>query len=137
MLGLEQIDRLRELGVDLRHVCLSHLDRRPDLAYHREILASGVRVEYDSAFRWRAEQGNPTLDLIVALLPEFPGQIMLGMDAARRRYWHSHGGQPGLSFLLNEFSAQLRASGITDAQWQDIFVATPAATYAFRSSPAP
>jgi predicted metal-dependent phosphotriesterase family hydrolase len=137
MLGLEQIERLRELGVDLRHVCLSHLDRRPDLAYHREILASGVRVEYDSAFRWRAEQGNPTLDLIVALLPEFPGQIMLGMDAARRRYWHSHGGQPGLSFLLNEFSAQLRASGITDAQWQDIFVATPAATYAFRSSPAP
>ena len=132
-LGLEQVSRLRELGVDLSHVCLSHLDRRPDLGYHREILASGVRVEYDSAFRWRAEQGNPTRDLVVALLPEFPGQIMLGMDAARRSYWRSYGGQPGLSFLLREFSAQLRAAGMTVAQWQDIFVRTPAETYAFSS----
>ena len=132
-LGLEQVARLRELGVDLRHVCLSHLDRRPDLAYHREILASGVRVEYDSAFRWRTEPGNPTLDLVIALVPEFPGQIMLGMDAARRGYWRSYGGQPGLSFLLKEFSAQLRAAGMTEAQWQDVFVRTPAETYAFSS----
>jgi phosphotriesterase-related protein len=136
-LGVEQVARLRELGVDLRHVCLSHLDRRPDLAYHREILASGVRVEYDSAVRWKAAHGNPTLDLLVALVPEFPGQIMLGMDAARRGYWRSYGGRPGLSFLLNEFSVQMRAAGMTEAQWQDVFVATPAATYAFQSNPAP
>jgi len=134
-LGVEQVARLRELGVDLRHVCLSHLDRRPDLAYHREILASGVRVEYDSAFRWKFTQGNPTLDLLVALVPEFPGQIMVGMDAARRGHWRSYGGQPGLSFLLNEFSVQLRTAGMTETQWQDVLVATPAATYAFQANP--
>ena len=42
--ALEQIELLRGFGVDLRHVCLSHTDRRPDVAYHREILASGVKV---------------------------------------------------------------------------------------------
>jgi len=135
--GLEQVARVRELGVAVRHDCISHPDRRPAPADHREMLTSGVRVDCDRAFRGRPEQGNPTRDLVVALLPEFPGQIMRGMDAARREYWRSYGGQPGLGFLRNEFSAQLRAAGMTGAQWQDIFVATPAATYAFQSNPVP
>jgi phosphotriesterase-related protein len=130
-LGLEQVERLRDLGVDLRHVCLSHLDRKPDPAYHREILASGVRIEYDSAFRWKSESRNPTLDLVLELLPDFPNQIMLGMDAARRSYWHQYGGAPGLSFLLTDFSARLRAEGLTDAQLNNLFITNPASTYAF------
>jgi len=132
-LGLEQVARLRDLGVDLRHVVLSHLDRQPDLAYHRAILASGVRVEYDSAHRWKPGQGNPTLGLVRALLPDFPGQLMLGMDAARRSYWRHYGGSPGLSYLLKDFSALLRTAGLTADQLHDLFVTTPAATYAFAS----
>lgn len=134
-LGIYQIDRLRALEVDLHHVVLSHLDRKPDAGYHREILASGVRVEYDSAFRWNEGRGNPTLDLVLALLPEFPGQIMLGMDAARLSYWRNYGGSPGLSYLLTDFTATLRAAGCSDAQLHDLFVSTPAGTYAF-STPA-
>jgi len=132
-LAVAQVERLRAAGVDLRHVCLSHTDRKPDLGLHRELLASGVRVEYDSALRWKAGQGNPTRDLIVALLSEFPDQIMLGMDAARRGYWRSYGGAPGLSFLLGEFSAQLRDAGLSPALLEKIFVSTPASTFAFSS----
>lgn len=130
-LALTQVDTLRRHGVDPRHVCLSHTDRQPDLAYHREILASGVRVEFDSAFRWKAGQGNPTRDLLLALLPDFPDQLMLGMDAARRGYWRHYGGTPGLTYLLTDFSAQLRAAGVTAENWRRIFVGTPAATFAF------
>ncbi len=132
-LGLEQVSRLRDLGVDLSHVVLSHLDRKPDVTYHRGILASGVRVEYDSAFRWKTGQGNPTRDLVVALLPEFPDQIMLGMDAARRGYWRSHGGAPGMSYLLREFSIELRQAGLTEAELRRIFVTTPASAYSFNT----
>lgn len=132
-LALEQIDVLERHGVDLRHVCLSHTDRQPDAGYHREILATGVRVEFDSAFRWKPADGNPTLDLLVALLPEFPDQIMLGMDAARRGYWRSHGGSPGLAFLLTEFSAALCAAGISKDTLHRIFVSNPAATFSFAS----
>lgn len=135
-LALEQVARLQALGVNLRQVCLSHTDRRPDLGYHREILATGVRLEYDSAFRWPAGRGNPTRDLLATLLPEFPDQLMLGMDAARRSYWRSYGGAPGLSFLLTEFSAQLRASGVSDAALHRVFVTTPADTFAFGPRPA-
>lgn len=131
-LALEQADRFARLGVDLRHVCISHTDRKPDAALHRDLLQTGVRVEYDSAFRWKAGQGNPTLDLVLALIGDFPDQIMLGMDAARRSYWKHYGGQPGLGFLLTDFAATLRARGLSEEQWRRIFVTTPAATYSFR-----
>jgi phosphotriesterase-related protein len=132
-LALEQIERLRARGVDLRHVCLSHTDRKPDLGYHREILSTGVRLEYDSAFRWPDHTTrNPTRDLLVALLPDFPDQLMLGMDAARRSYWHSYGGAPGLSFLLTTFSAELRAAGVSTETLHRVFVSTPAQTFSFK-----
>lgn len=134
-LALEQVECLRALGVPLRHVCLSHTDRKPDVGYHREILSTGVRVEFDSAFRWPAGESNPTRDLLVALLPEFPDQIMLGMDAARRRYWRSYGGEPGLSFLLTEFTVQLWAVGMTPAMFERVFISTPAATFSFAAPP--
>lgn len=130
-LALGQIEALRREGVALEHVCLSHTDRKPDMGYHREILASGVSVEFDSAFRWNAGQGNPTRELLLALLGDFPNQLMLGMDAARRQYWRSYGGGPGLSFLLTDFTAQLRAAGVSDAWLENIFVRTPAAVFSF------
>lgn len=130
-LGLEQVEMLQKHGVDLAHVVLSHLDRKPDLASHREILSTGVCVEYDSAVRWKAGQGNPTLDLLTELFPEFPDQIMLGMDAARRSYWKHHGGAPGMNFLLTTFTEQMKSAGLTDHDLQRIFVANPAKAYAF------
>ncbi|MFZ9938275.1 MAG: phosphotriesterase family protein [Luteolibacter sp.] len=133
-LGLEQVAMLEDHGVDLHHVVLSHLDRKPDIAYHREILSSGVRVEYDSAFRWKSAE-NPTLDLVEKLLPEFPEQIMLGMDAARPAYWTSYGGSPGLSWLLNDFTKMMRSRGITDALWNRVFITNPASTYQFKHTP--
>lgn len=130
--GMEQVSMLKHHGVDLRHVVLSHLDRKPDVGYHREILSSGVRVEYDSGFRWKSGK-NPTLDLLEELLPEFPGQIMLGMDAARPSYWKSYGGAPGLTWLLEDFSALMRSRGITSRQLNRIFITNPASTYQFKS----
>jgi phosphotriesterase-related protein len=129
--ALEQISLLRDFGVDLHHVCLSHTDRKPDLDYNRKILRSGVRLEFDSAFRWKQGRGNPTLELVAALAPEFPDQIMLGMDAARRGYWKNYGGAPGLSFLLKSFSTQLRARGVTEDSLCRIFVKTPAEVFQF------
>jgi len=129
--GLEQIEVLRANGAPPQHVVLSHTDRKPDLEYHRALLRTGVGLEYDSAFRWKAGQENYTLKLLLALLPEFPEQIMLGMDAARRGYWHSYGGQPGLAFLLTDFSRQLRAQGIGDNLLHQVFVTNPRRYYRF------
>lgn len=130
-LGLEQASFFRREGVSLRHVCLSHMDRRPDAGYHRALLETGVRLEYDSGFRWKGRADNPTADLVAGLIGDFPDQIMLGMDAARRSYWKCYGGGPGLTFLLEGFSAILRERGVPAAALQKIFVTTPAQTFSF------
>jgi phosphotriesterase-related protein len=130
--AMVQVDLLRQQGVDLTHVCLSHTDRKPDLTYHRDLLQTGVKVEFDSAFRWPKNQGNPTLDLVLTLTPEFPTQILLGLDAARRSYWKSYGGQPGLSFLLTDSRPELIARGLEPALLDNIFIHNPATTFQFK-----
>lgn len=128
--GILQVEFLEKQGVDLGHVVISHTDRNPDFGYHREMLQSGVCLEYDSAFRWKTGQQNVTLQLLLELLPEFPHQLMLGMDAARRQYWESYGGYPGLCFLLDTFSKRLCAEGISEGMLDLIFKDNPASAYA-------
>jgi phosphotriesterase-related protein len=130
--ALEQVRLFQELGASLAHVVLSHTDRKPDVEYHKETLASGVMLEYDSAFRWPASEANPTLELVVAMVGAgLGGQILLGMDAARRKYWRSYGGGPGLRFLLYEFVPQLREAGLVQNDIDAIFVGNPARGYGF------
>lgn len=129
--ALEQVALLREEGADISRVVLSHLDRKPDPAYHRAVLKTGVKLEYDSAFRWKPGQPNHTLNLVAELIHEFPNQIMLGMDAARKKYWINYGGAPGLNYLLTTFSEMLKSAGVSDALLHNIFVKTPADSFSF------
>jgi phosphotriesterase-related protein len=130
--GAEQVAFLASRGVEPRHVVLSHTDRHPDPAYHRELFRSGAYIEYDRTFRAKLDDLNPTLRLFAAMVKEFPDQVMLGTDGARPSYWRSYGGGPGLDYLLREFSDRARTLGVTDAELEKVFVANPARAYAFR-----
>jgi phosphotriesterase-related protein len=118
-----------KLGADLPHVVISHVDRCQDIGYNRELLQTGVRVEYDSAFRWK-EDTNWTYKLLEALLPDFPDQITMGMDAAKTSYWQSYGGKPGLNFLLTTFKDELQKMGLGQ-YYEKIFFKNPAQLYSF------
>lgn len=131
--ALEQVALFAKLGVDPSHIILSHLDRKPDIGYHREVLSTGVYLEYDHAFRWKTDN-NPTRELLVSLAGDgYLNQLMLGMDAARSSYWRSFGGSPGLTFLLETFSEQLRAAGWTEEHFITIFCRNPSRAFAFTS----
>ena len=135
--ALEQLEFLSAAGVSPTHVVLSHTDRTPDVAYHEEILRTGAFVEFDSAFRWKRDEGNPTRDLVTRLVASGLGdQILLGMDAARRAYWRSYGGAPGMAYLLTDFVPQLREAGLSESDVHRLFVSNPARAYRFRSTPA-
>ena len=98
--ALEQVRLFQELGASLTHVVLSHTDRKADPGYHKEILSTGVMLEYDSAFRWPEADGNPTLALVLTMFAEgFGKQIVLGMDAARQKYWRSYWWRSGIALL--------------------------------------
>lgn len=127
-LAMEQAEMFDSLGVDLSHVVICHVDRLNDLQYHRDLLQTGVFVEYDSAFRWKEE--NITLGLLEELLPEFPDQITVGMDAARNTYWRVFGGEPGLDYLMTTFRSELQVRGL-DKYWDNLMIRNPAAVYSF------
>ena len=129
--ALEQVGILTSSGATTDHIVLSHLDRNPDVGYHREVLSTGVGLEFDSAFRWGDRQ-NQTLNLIHQLFPDFPDQIVLGMDAARRSYWKVYGGKPGMAFLATEFRKTLLDVGLSETDLERIFIRNPSQYYSFK-----
>ena len=127
--AIDQVNIFEKLGAHLQHVVISHVDRCQDIGYNRALLETGVKVEYDSAFRWK-EKENWTYKLLQALLPDFPDQITMGMDAAKTTYWQSYGGKPGLKFLLTTFKDDLQQMGLGQ-YYENIFVKNPAQLYSF------
>lgn len=128
--AIAQAELFHQLGANLDHVVISHVDRCKDLGYQQALMQTGVRVEYDSAFRWKAGNENFTFTLLEKLLPDYPDQITVGMDAARHTYWKSYGGQPGLTYLLTDFVTELHKRGLADYQ-EKIFIENPKQLYTF------
>jgi 5-phospho-D-xylono-1,4-lactonase len=134
--GLEQVRLLADMGVDLSHVALSHVDKIVDRGYHRELLATGASAEYDGSFRWPAGEQNGTLTLLGWMAEDgLADRIVLGMDAARRRYYRVHAGSPGLTWLLDGFSSLMENAGLDASVRRELFVANPARIFAFAPIP--
>jgi 5-phospho-D-xylono-1,4-lactonase len=130
--GEEQVRLLLDGGAHPAHVVLSHTDRLPDIPYHRALLSSGVTLEYDHHFRTYLKDGTcPTADLVAKLAPDFPDQVVVGMDMARRSYWHGLGGRPGLVWLLTVLPALLRERGLHDDLIEHVLTHNPARAFAF------
>ena len=131
--ALEQVQMLADLGVDPSHVALSHVDKVVDRGYHRDMLSSGAFAEYDQSFRW-GDRPNGTITLLQWMIEDGLGdRLLLGMDAARRRYYRVHGGAPGLTWLLGGFSEAMTNAGLTGPIRQGLFVHNPARYLAFRT----
>jgi phosphotriesterase-related protein len=105
--AIAQAELFAKLGANLDHIVLSHVDRNKDLGYHKELMQTGISVEYDSAFRWKETDENWTYTLLEKLLPLYPNQITAGMDAAKNIYWKAYNGKPGLDYLLTTFKDEL------------------------------
>jgi 5-phospho-D-xylono-1,4-lactonase len=133
--AMEQIDLLEAAGVDLSRLTLSHTDRLPNSAVHRALLRRGVKLEYDSCFRWKAHEENHSLRLLIELAAEFPEQLMLGMDAARRGYLMAYSGSPGLQYLAIDFRRQLEKQGVKGSLIRAFFIGNPAKAFSFAGSP--
>ena len=125
--GMAQVALFQSLSLPLDRVILSHTDKLPDPAYHRDLLSSGVNVEYDQSLRHAEEAAPQSARLIGQMWEEgFGSQIMLGTDGARRSLWATLGGSPGLAWLATGFVEILRDHGITESQVRAMLVENPA-----------
>jgi phosphotriesterase-related protein len=124
--AMAQLELLVSLGVPLNRVAISHTDKVPDAAYHRDILQTGVNLEYDQALR-QAGSAKTTPQLLAAMIEEgFLPQLMLGTDGARRSLWRTLGGSPGLAYLAAGFAEVLGAHGVAEDARRALFVENPA-----------
>jgi 5-phospho-D-xylono-1,4-lactonase len=129
--AIEQVELLARLGVDPAHIILSHVDKVVDRGYHGELLATGAFAEYDQSFRWGAER-NGSLELLRwAAEQDLAGQIVLGMDAAKRHYYTVYDGRPGLGWLLDGFTELMAQAGIDGPTRDRLFVDNPARAFTF------
>jgi 5-phospho-D-xylono-1,4-lactonase len=131
--AMEQVALFLELGADINHIVLSHIDKLKDLAVHKELMQTGVYVEYDSHFRWKTKNDNWTYTLLENLLPYYADRIVIGMDMARHTYWKSYGGQPGLVFLCTAFKEELETRGLGN-YFEKLFFTNPHQLYSFVES---
>ena len=130
--AMAQIELLQELGVPLERVVVSHTDKVTDLGYHRDLLGTGVNLEYDQGLRRAGDEVNATAQVVAEMVAAgFRNQIMLGTDGARRSLWVAHGGFPGLAWLFTGFVEQLAGLGVGADDVEAIFVVNPARFLAF------
>jgi predicted metal-dependent phosphotriesterase family hydrolase len=131
--AIEQLALLQELKVPLSSVILSHTDKENDVGYHREILSSGVYVEYDQSLRQVNDDAAPSAILTLAMVGEgFGNQIMFGTDGARRSLWTTLGGSPGLAWLYSGWSKKLLQMGLEESVLAEIFIKNPRRALAFK-----
>lgn len=127
-LALEQVRYLTDLGVAPGRLALSHVDRRVDPAFHGELAASGVFLEYDSLTRCGKGLDATVVGLVRQMVDGgWAGSVLLGSDISRQGYWRHYGGGPGLSFLPGAFREQLGRAGLEGTVLERIYVDNPRA----------
>jgi phosphotriesterase-related protein len=131
--AMAQIELFDRLGIPLDRVVISHTDKVNDLSYHRDLLATGVYLEYDQASRWGEESVDRTARIVAAMVGEGrTNRLMLSSDAARRSMWAVHGGL-GLAWLALRFVEILNDLGVDPAAIEEMLRENPARFLAFEA----
>jgi len=125
-MALEQVEILNGEGVDPGRLVLGHMDRNPDFEYHKKSAQTGANLQYDGPSRVKYYPDSVIIDLIIKMVDAgFGKQMVLAGDMARRSYWKSYGGGPGIAYILEKFVPRLREEGLSESVIQNILVNNP------------
>ncbi len=114
--AVEGLVRLvEEVGLTPARVQLSHIDKRPDPALHRELARAGYVLGYDTFLRPKYDPERRVWPLLRAMIADgLWSQVTLGLDLVDVASWRVRGG-PGLRALAVDVLARLRREGVADA----------------------
>ncbi len=113
-MGLEVIELVKKFGVDPRRVTLGHVDRNPDLTYHKKMAAQGVTLGYDGPGRTKYWPDYVLLGLIRGMCEAgYADNIMLGGDNGRASMWPQYGGGYGHDYIPDIFVPRMQEAGIS------------------------
>lgn len=125
-MGTEMLEILNKEGVDLNRVMVGHIDRNPDLTYHREIAKLGANLLYDQISKTKYWPVGMTVGILEKLVEEgFQEQIMLSLDFGHWTDLKAYGGGPGYAYILERFIPRLKKEGFNEAAIDDFMINNP------------
>jgi phosphotriesterase-related protein len=126
-MALEQVERLVGYGVNPERIVVGHVQRNPDIWYHKKIASMGANFMYDGSYRIKYLPDSSRAMLIHELVKAgYQKHICLGTDSGRRTYQKSWGSGTGIDYDLTVFVPRLREENLPEDAIQDILVNNPA-----------
>ena len=123
----EQVERLISYGVKPEKIVIGHVQRNPDIWYHKKIAAMGANFMYDGSYRIKYLPDSSRAMLIHEMVKAgYQKQLCLGTDAGRRTYHKSWGSGTGIDYDETVFMPRLRDEGLPEDAIKDIYINNPA-----------
>lgn len=131
-MGIEQTEIAASEGFDLTRMTIAHVDRNPDLWYHRKMLESGANLIYDGPGKAKYYPDSIRIDLLRQLVKDgFEDQLMLCNDMGRRSHHTVYGFGPGWQWIKERFIPRLLEEGFTEEQVHKFMYDNPARAFGF------
>ncbi len=125
-MGLEVIELVKKFGVDPRRLTLGHVDRNPDLEYHKKMAAQGVTLGYDGPSRIKYWPDSVLIELIKGMCDAgYSKNIMLGGDNGRASMWPQYGGGHGHNYIYEKFIPRLIEAGVSQDDIDNMLIYNP------------
>ncbi|WP_166979173.1 phosphotriesterase family protein [Paramicrobacterium fandaimingii] len=116
-MGIEQLEIAASEGFDLSRMTVAHVDRNPDLWYHRKMLETGASLIYDGPGKAKYYPDSVRIDLLRQLVKDgFGDQLMLCNDMGRRSHHTVYGFGPGWQWIKQRFIPRLLEEGFSEEQ---------------------
>ena len=115
-MGIEQIEIVEDEGcLPLDRLIIAHVDRVPDLWYHRKMLEKGVYLIYDGPGKAKYYPDSMRVELLRQLVADGYGErLMLSNDMGRRSHHTAYGFGPGLAWIKKRFIPRLLDEGFDE-----------------------
>lgn len=123
---MELVSFLEKQGVNLEKVYFCHMDRAcRDWETFRQVLNSGVSLEFDTIGRFLYHSDERELELIKKVLAENEDRLLLSLDTTRARLKSYCPDGVGLTYILEVFLPKMCRRGVSQKQLRKIFVDNP------------
>lgn len=129
-MGIEILEIAADEGFDLSRFIVAHVDRNPDLWYHRKMLEAGASLIYDGPGKAKYYPDSVRVDLLRQLVEDgYADRLMLCNDMGRRSHHTVYGFGPGWQWIKNRFLPRLLEQGFTQELVDMFMVHNPARLY--------
>ncbi|SDM29193.1 phosphotriesterase family protein [Sediminibacillus halophilus] len=135
---LEQIELLKEEGINLEYVSFGHMDRNPDPFYHEQVAKTGAFLSFDGISKIKYAPESTRIHCILELVRKgYEDQILVSGDTARKSYYKHYDYGLGLENIIAKwvprFKAEADSLGFDGEKLiTKFFVENPARCFTFK-----